>query len=554
MNAILMNRLFLLLVALGGLAIGCGEKPDAVVARVGPHPISAAALHAFVEKLPQGLRLQERGDDARRRYLQDLIDRQLLLMEARKRGLDTTEAVRTSIQETVNTRARTLYRIREITGKIQVSPEESRSYFASEGYDRERALNAILVATRADLDVVLAKLRAGRSFAEVARTHSLDERSAQQGGELGFVDREMASRLHVPPAIFRTLPLGQVSEPLSAGERWHVVLFTQERPTDFEKYRQLIESRLSSERMAQAEEEHLERLEKGIQLRLRPEGLQELMAAYRNRTLESLAASPSALYLYDQGEISVGKAQQLLLQFNLYQNLADSTRATAALRKILLRPFVVEEAARRAGIYAEPEIRQLEETTSEDVLLEMLRKVAVTRRLSVTAEEARQYYDNNPELFYHEEALWVQELLLPTEAEAAQVKAQLASGTDLATLAERSLRKGAVEHQGRFHFHPQEKAIYPKLVPALLAAAVGQLTGPVEVDGGFSVFKVLGREKQQLEPFETASRRARGLLLRQRENQEMETFVKQLREASAGLVETDESELRKALPDALLGT
>lgn len=553
MNSVSMNYLWIISLGLGSLALGCGEAPDPMVARVGSHEISAATLRTFVEKLPEGLRLREQADIVRRRYLQDLIDRQLLLLEARKRGLDTTEAARTGVQDAIDTRACNLYRIREITSKVQVSPEEVRSYFSEEGYDRERNLSAILVATRSALDTVLAELKQGRPFAEVAHVRSLDQRSAQRGGELGYLGQEMASRLHVPPEVFRTLPLGQVSAPLSAGERWHVVLFTEERAADFEKYRQLLESRLFKERMAQAEEEHLEHLEETFQLRLRPGGLKALVEAYHNRTLDSLVASPKPLYVYDRGEISVGKALGALLKFNLYRGLADSARAAAVLKKVVLHPLLLEEAARRANIYAEPEIRQLEETISEDILLELLRQVAVTNGLSVSAEEARQYYDNNPELFYHEEALWVQELLLPTEAEAGQLKEQLERGADFAELAERSLRKGAVEQKGRFHFHPQEKAVYPKLVPAIMAAPVGEITGPVEAEGGYSVFRLLGREKNQLEPFETAGRRARALVLRQRENQGMDALVQGLRTAYSSQVEIDESNLRRALPDTLLG-
>jgi parvulin-like peptidyl-prolyl isomerase len=553
MKSAFMSPLWIFLSGLSLLALGCGEAPDPVVAQVGSHPISAAALRAFVEKLPPGLRLVEQGDAGRRRYLQDLIDRQLLLMEARRLGLDTTQAARDALQEVLDTRVRALYRLREIVPRTQVSPEEVRRFFAAEGYDRERKLNAILVATRGELDAVLGKLKAGQPFARVARAHSLDERSARQGGELGFVGREMAARLNVPPEIFRTLPLGQVSGPLEAGGRWHVVLFSDERPADFERYRQPLETRLSREREAQVEEEHLEHLEQRFQLRLHPEGLGELLGAYQHRDIDSLSASPTALYTYDQGQVSVGRVQQLLRQRNLYRGLADSARATAVLRRAVLRPFLLEEAARRAGLYEEPEIRWLEAVTGEDLLLERLRKTALAGRLNVSAEEARQYYDNNPELFYHQEVLWIQELLLPTEAEAAQARARLEGGATFEELAERSLRKGAAEQQARFHFHPQEKVLYPRLVPALMAAEADQLTGPVEVEGGYSVFRLLTREKEQLEPFETAGRRARALVLRQREDREIDALVARLRAEYASQVEIDESNLRRALPDSLLG-
>ena len=133
------------------------------------------------------------------------------------------------------------------------------------------------------------------------------------------------------------------------------------------------------------------------------------------------------------------------------------------------------------------------------------------------------------------------------------MKEQLEGGAKFEELAERSLREGAVQQKARFHFHPQEKAVYPKLVPALMAAQAGQITGPVEAEGGYSVFRLLGREKEQLESFETAGRRARALLLRQRENQGMEDLLTRLRAEYSLQVEIDESELRKALPDELLG-
>jgi hypothetical protein len=275
--------------------------------------------------------------------------------------------------------------------------------------------------------------------------------------------------------------------------------------------------------------------------------------AYATRSLDALASSPQALYRYDQGEITVARALLTLQKFNLFKGLADSTRAVAVLRRAVLRPFLLEEAARRAGIYAEPELRQLEENTREDFLLELVKKVVVTGRLRVSAEEARQYYDQNPELFFHQEALWVEELLLPTEAEAAQVKARLEVGAGFEELAERSLREGAVEQKAHFHFHPQEKVLYPKLLTALMAAESDRISGPVEVEGGYSVFRLAGREKENLEPFETAGRRARALLLRQRENQGMNDLIAELRAAYASQVKIDETQLRNALPDTLLG-
>ena len=239
---------------------GCSQEAKEPVARVDDVPISAESLRAFVEKLPPGLRNPEGGDAARRQYVQSLIDRQLILKEAITHGLDTLQSVKRAVDEAVDARVIALYRARSITAQVQVPEEEVRRVFAEEGYHRERKLNAILVHTRAEIEAAMAALDAGQPFAEVARAHSLDKRSAEQSGELGFIGREAAPSLHIPAEVFNTLPLGEVSAPLRAGRSWHIVRFTEDRDTPYERYRPLIEEQLFRERLTQVEAEHFESL------------------------------------------------------------------------------------------------------------------------------------------------------------------------------------------------------------------------------------------------------------------------------------------------------
>jgi len=536
----------------GILLTGCGISRDPLVAEVGPYQITAGSLRAFVEELPEGFRPQKAGDEARRYYLQSMIDGRLLLMEARALGLDTTRTVRTKVQNAVQARVRFLYRTREITGKVEISEEEVRDYFRAEGFDRERRFSGIMVGSRAALDTVLGKLQNGHSFEEVARAHSLDERSARQGGELGFIGRDIAPRAHIPPQVFRSLPLGEVSAPLRAGRNWHVVRFTEERPVSYEQYRSRVEALLFEERVSQVEKEHLELLRESFRARLHPAGLQELLAAYRKRNLSPLTSSQTPLFLYEKGEISVAEVQEVLVQLNIRSGFADSAQAASTLERFVLNPFLVEEAARQAGFYDQAEIRQLARGKEEEVLLETLKKRVIAQPLTISEDEVRQYYDSHPEIFTHEPAVWIEELLLPTESEAREMRRQIEAGVLFADLADSSLRKGARENGGRTHFHPREKALYPRLMPVVMESPPGELVGPLEVEGGYSVFRVLGYEDASIEPYETARRRALALVRWKRENQALGTLMEQLREKFASRIEIYESRLSEAVPDSLV--
>ena len=89
-----LGRVKMVALAVGLAVTGCGhDGGDAVVARVGERQILKQELRRFVMTLPPGLRTSKRGQEARRDYLQTLIDRELMLLEAEDRGLDEDPAL-----------------------------------------------------------------------------------------------------------------------------------------------------------------------------------------------------------------------------------------------------------------------------------------------------------------------------------------------------------------------------------------------------------------------------------------------------------------------------
>ena len=531
---------------------GCSQQDERPVAKIDDVPISAESLRAFVEKLPPGLRHPEGGDAARRQYVQSLIDRQLILKEAVAHGLDTVQAVKRTVDEAVDARVIALYRARHITAQVQVPEEEVRRVFAEEGYDRERKLSAILVHTRPEIDAAVAALAAGQPFAEVARAHSLDQRSAERGGDLGFIGREAAPSLHIPAEVFKTLPIGETSAPLRAGRSWHIVRFSEDRDAPYERYRPLIEEQLFSERLAQVEAEHFESLRAAAGAALDRDGLQLMLGAAQREDTSLLDTCAAPLYTFaPEGQATVAAAYKALRRLNAQRSLKDSARARTALDRLVLRPLLQRRAAREQGLYDDPDIQRLATRAQQNALLNAVRnRFAAVEMLSDA--EVWEYYDSHPDMFYHEESVEVEELLASSPAEAQRLADQLAAGASFAELADRSVRAQAAQSQARFHFHPRDEKLYPRLVPAIYAAEPGQLVGPIRVRDGYSVFRVQGRNPGRVEPYEQVQRRAHALLRRERENAAFTAFVKDLRQRYQSRVEIDERALEAALPDSLV--
>ena len=88
--------------------------------------------------------------------------------------------------------------------------------------------------------------------------------------------------------------------------------------------------------------------------------------------------------------------------------------------------------------------------------------------------------------------------------------------------------------------------MYGRLVAAARKAPVGELTGPLQVREGYSIFKVLSREQQRAS-FAEAKKRVRATVNWIKKQQVFEQFLAELRTKYASQVEIREDNLKSVL-------
>ena len=123
-----------------------------------------------------------------REMLQPFIDRKLLVLEAKAKGLDQHPDVVASVQQVRDRRlVERLYG--EVTGDVSISEEELRSHFHQSGLHKKREVRAshIQVGSLEEIRAVQEQLRQGADFAALAREQSLDRTSAGQRWGHGFL-------------------------------------------------------------------------------------------------------------------------------------------------------------------------------------------------------------------------------------------------------------------------------------------------------------------------------------------------------------------------------
>jgi parvulin-like peptidyl-prolyl isomerase len=281
-------------------ASGCarcgGSGKDAgpavrTVALVNGEPISAEVLaHELRDARAGAGEGEAQGDVLRRRVLDELVDRALLLQEARARsivvGQDQVERaflrVRSEYpgshfddllaqerlsQAELKSRLKeqlTIERLfeQEVFGKLQVVPAEVERYYADHAGEfqepeRVRVLQ-IVVRTRDEAVQIRDRLKKSpQTFAEVARKSSIGP-EGKNGGDLGYIGRGAGF-----PEVFDTcftLPLNQISDVTPSPYGFHLFKVVEKKGAQrraLEQARGEISDKLGRDKRARAQEEYL---------------------------------------------------------------------------------------------------------------------------------------------------------------------------------------------------------------------------------------------------------------------------------------------------------
>jgi len=206
----------------------CGEKPEGpaqALAIINGKPLTVSEFDLRWSQLPEYARKKYPGMEGRKKFLDELIDREVLLQEAKKRGIDRDRALLERLERFKERSLLDVLMREEVDSRVTVSTQEMKAYYeASPGSftapDEFRASH-ILVKTEAEAIDLKKRLAGGEDFASLARKVSVDATTKSKGGDLGIVKKGQT----VPEfeKALLTLKPGQVSEPVATQFGYHLI-------------------------------------------------------------------------------------------------------------------------------------------------------------------------------------------------------------------------------------------------------------------------------------------------------------------------------------------
>jgi hypothetical protein len=407
---------------------------------------------------------------------------------------------------------------------------------------RELHLRYMVVGDRKEAEDLILVLRQGGLFSRIAPQKSLDARSRETGGDIGWVtyrnfDPEIASRIWA-------LKPGEIAGPLPSNGQWQIFQMVEERPNvgrgTFEAETPMLRLAYLSSRGTAGARRFQEDLLRKYEFRTDPEEVAWMTALLREKT----ASVPRDIGAFNPTELDDPEVQKKI-NGNPFQTPpvapADTGRVLATfngpggritpyvvidqllggiplswpkfertedvveiIRGLVLERLVILEARARK-IDQRPEIRALLADKEREVRARYYfrTKIRPAARLSETA--LRAYYDSHPAEFHQSERRRFVALNTSDTGLAGEIQKQLQAGLAPSEIKTRlGGRDQSLTLTGDKGTNPMEYGQSPMLDSVLFALPKGGVSGPIPVEGRWTVAKVVEILPERNIPFEEA--------------------------------------------------
>jgi peptidyl-prolyl cis-trans isomerase C len=198
---------------------------DPVLALVNGRQITQSEFDVRWSELAEATRARYQKEGGKRRFLDELITRELLMQEARKKGLDQDETIRERTQRYKEQLILDELLKDTIKAKIEVSKEELDAYYEKHSHELltplKVSVSQMLLPNLPAAKDLEKQINQGGDFAKFAQRYSIDGKTKAKGGDLGPYRKGLV----IPEVdeVIHTLKPGMVSAPIKTEAGYYLV-------------------------------------------------------------------------------------------------------------------------------------------------------------------------------------------------------------------------------------------------------------------------------------------------------------------------------------------
>jgi peptidyl-prolyl cis-trans isomerase C len=287
------------------LLVSCSQKTaeqqaqGPFVAKVGSDVITQADFERELSSLPDYAKQMFEGETGKEKFLDEIVKKDILYQEALKKGIDKDPDFKSRLGEFKKLTLASMLLEKEIMSKDKVSDQDVKDYYNKhkEEFATTSQIRAshILVKTEEEANKVLARLKKGEKFEELAKKESLDTASAANGGDIGYFSRgQLVPEFEKAAA---SLKVGELSAPVKTAYGYHIIKVTDKKAgpvLEFDRVKDIIAQRLSGERQKAAFDSYIEGLRKNYKVEINKDVLAQVAPGVRNAGPQQTAPAKPA--------------------------------------------------------------------------------------------------------------------------------------------------------------------------------------------------------------------------------------------------------------------
>jgi parvulin-like peptidyl-prolyl isomerase len=500
---------------------GCDSDPNLVVAKVGGKTIELGHVKDFDLLFPMIFTSADEEYEAKKRFVDSLIEVKLLIIGGYQADLDIDSEVMQIIDiEKPKFLLDELFKS-NVLSKVSVTDAEIR-----DNYDKlkeEVRAKHILVDSKKLIDSLYQAVTDGAEFEQLARDYSLDQTTAMNGGDLGYIRWGwVVSSFH--EELFKLSP-GQISKPFETEMGWHIAMMVDRRDTDpgpFKALRDRLRAQIQSSKRQKVMMEYLEGLREKVEIKMDEEVVQTILDQMNRIYPDTLGGKPfkkstidltlleqyqksQILAYFRGGEMTVEEYMNAIGQVPVRErpDFRNREGVTTAVFNMNLNQILANEALAEGLDKTETYMNVITEF-KEAVMADKMRDLVMQGTPEIVDDEIYDYYNTHIDEFEVEKRLRIREIMVEDLALAESLRTTIDGGADFEDLAEEfTERPGMKARKGNLGF------IEPYRYPAVYTAAdnmeVGDIKGPVQVGDDWSIILLEDFKPPVTRPIEEAA-------------------------------------------------
>jgi len=490
-------------------AAGCGKDQGHVVAKIGDRKITSEDIDHFLQRVGARFASADQELAFKRELLDSMINQNLLIIGAYEHNLDKHEEVLRAIEgEKIKFLLDALID-KKIVSKSIPSEAEIKDWYVKMG--EELKVSHIVVDSLKTAEEVLAKLKSGTPFGELAVKYSQDQSVKRNQGDLGWITWGMMVD-EFQEAAFKLQP-GEVSAPVKTDFGYHIIKLIDRRKVEhrpsYAESKDYIRNLIMDRRQQKLAVAYQEMLKKKYPITIEKPTcefvLNKLALMYpetingrprwRNNidpSVLDLAEKDLVLGKYTGGQLTIGQYLDNLRRvppdkrpdFDKYDSLSEIVFQMSLMD--IMGVEAEEEGIENTQKYKD-NLRQFKEMAMADVM----RNDTIPYDVEVDEGEVQEYYDSHPDEFTTPIRFDVFEIQTSDSAQAAKWANSIKTENEFKRIAAvETTRPGKKQVGGKLGIITEQD--YPELYAAALTAT-GRIAGPVAISKKYSVLWIANR-------------------------------------------------------------